>query len=97
MEQIDLTTPEQYPLPTKTVVSWRVDEIHLQWSAQHIGIVVLGPDNERREIHYNGAIATSLMTTLNKVNMSVKSLHKRVLEYIVADGKMAGTITGVVD
>ena len=30
MEQIDLTAAEPYPLPVKTVASWKVDELHLQ-------------------------------------------------------------------
>ena len=97
MEQIDLTAPESYPLPVKTVANWKVDELHLQFSAAHIGIVLLGPLKEVREVHYNGATATSLMAALNKANLSTKSLHKRVLEYLVTDGKLAGTITGAVD
>lgn len=97
MEKIDLTTPEQYPLPTKTVAAWQVTELHLQWRGAHIGIVLEGPEGERREIHYNGQIATSLMVALNKANLATKSLHKRILEYLVTDGKMAGTITGAVD
>lgn len=97
MERITLTTPEPYPLPVATVASWMVDELHLQFSAAHIGIVLAGPQAERREVHYNGPTATSLMVTLNKANLSTKSLHKRILEYLVTDGKLAGTITGAVD
>lgn len=97
MEQIDLTTLESYPLPVKTVAAWQVTELHLQWRGAHIGIVLEGSDNERREVHYNGPTATALMVALNKANLSVKSLHKRILEYLVADGKLAGVITGAVD
>lgn len=98
MEQIDLTTPEPYPLPIKTVATWKVDELQLQWTAQHISIVLLGSAGERREVHYYSETATALMIVLNKANLSVKSLHKRVLEYLVTDGQLeVGTITGVVD
>ena len=97
MEQINLTSPESYPLPVSTVSNWKVVELLLQWNAAHICIVLSGPANERREVNYNGDVATSLMVALNKANLSVKSLHKRILEYLVADGKIAGTIIGTVD
>ena len=97
MERISLTVPEPYPLPTSTVTTWTVTELLLQWKGAHIGITLEGTEGERREIHYNGETATSLMTILNKANLSVKSLHKRILEYLVTDGKITGTVTGAVD
>lgn len=97
MEQLDLATPQAYPATTSTVTNWKVDQLLLQWAVAHIQIILLGPTGERYEINYNGAVATSLMVTLNKANLSVKSLHKRILEYLITDGKIAGTITGTVD
>lgn len=45
-----------------------------------------------------GEPATSLIIALNKANLSVKSLERRVLEQAVADGKLgAGTVTGSPD
>ncbi len=47
---------------------------------------------------YDGATATSLMVALNKANLSTSSLHKRVLQQLVADGKLTvGTVTGTPD
>lgn len=97
MEQIDLTTPIAYPAPVSTVTAWKVDQLFLHWTNPRIRIGLLGPAGERLEVNYFGPTATTLMTTLNKANLSTKSLHKRILEYLVTDGKIAGTITGAVD
>lgn len=46
-------------------------------------------------VTYTGAEATALMTALNTANLSTKSLHKRVIEKLQADGKLgAGAIAG---
>jgi hypothetical protein len=42
---------------------------------------------------YSGAEATQLMQTLNTANLTTKSLQKRVLEKLQADGKLPpGTV-----
>jgi hypothetical protein len=47
---------------------------------------------------YTGAEATTLMVSLNKLNLSVKSLHTRVMEKLQADGKLPPcTISGAAD
>jgi hypothetical protein len=38
-----------------------------------------------------------MMISLNKVNLSVKSLHRRVIEQLINDGKLDGTISGSPD
>lgn len=45
---------------------------------------------------YNGAIAQSLMIALNKANLTTRSLNQRVLDRLILDGKIAGTVTGSV-
>ncbi len=42
-------------------------------------------------------MATTLMRVLNKANLFTKSLHKRIMEKAVADGKLTGTISGPPD
>lgn len=85
MEQLDLTTP----------VTWyRVSRLSMDWPAQHIWIRLAGPNGEDLAHTYVGAQATALMTALNKANLSTKSLHKRIIEQLVADGVLAGTISG---
>lgn len=47
---------------------------------------------------YNGDVATTLMTQLNKINLSTQSLHQRVMTRLAADGKIpAGTASGAPD
>jgi hypothetical protein len=41
--------------------------------------------------------ALNLMIALNKANLTVKSLQRRVLEQLAADGLLAGSVTGTPD
>lgn len=101
MEKIELTTPEPYPLPVKTVTEWQVAELHLQWrivtGGSRLVVELESPEGERREIQYHGEKAIQLMVALNKANLSVKSLHWRIMEYLISDGKINGNITGGAD
>ena len=71
-------------------------KIHLrQWNA---GAFV--PDGKRVTASYEGAEATTLMTQLNKVNLSTagNSLHQRVIARLLADGKLpSGNASGSPD
>jgi hypothetical protein len=50
------------------------------------------------ECRYEGTEAETLIITLNKSNLSTKSLEKRVVEKCQADGKLgAGSIAGAPD
>jgi hypothetical protein len=83
VEQLDLTAP--LPPQGTTVIN----------SNAHVGVTL--SDQEGGTVHcaYDGAEAAALMLTLNTANLSVKSLHKRTIEKLQADGKLpAGTITG---
>jgi len=94
MEQINLNTAYQ-PDPRSTT-TFRVVRIEMDWEAQRIAIDVTG-NSVRRSFLYEGATAATLMASLNTANLSTKSLHRRVLERLVADGKLAGTIDGTPD
>jgi hypothetical protein len=87
MESITLTVP---------VSSLRVLELHLDWEESAVNIVVGGP-GFREDFLYTGAAAMTLMVALNKLDLSVKSLHRRVLERLIADGKLAGSVVGIPD
>lgn len=97
MEQCDLTTPAPYPPPGPATANWKVDELHFLWTARKIEIILRGENGERRNVSYQGDIAAALMTALNVANLSVKSLHRRVIERLIADGHLAGTISGSPD
>lgn len=91
MESLSLTTPI-------SISSYRVALLSLDWRAAAIRIVVVTPSGEEVVATYSGSFATALMTQLNKLDMSTNSLHKRILDRLVLDGKLpAGTVTGSPD
>lgn len=62
-----------------------------EWSGSAFGPRVV-------EVTYEGSVATAMMVGLNKVNLTTRSLHQRVLDRLLADGKLpSGTVAGVVD
>ena len=90
MEQVDLAVPVIPP----SITSWRVSLLHLDWPGAQIQIGLLGPNGETAGHVYSGLDAMNLMTALNTANLSVKSLHRRVMERLIADGRLLGTISG---
>jgi hypothetical protein len=94
-EQISLTTPEIKPQIATTF--YRVVVLRFDWRISEIGITLEGEHAELRSFGYEGDEAKQLMTALNKANLSTKSLHRRVIERLIADGKLVGTPTGTPD
>ncbi len=102
-EDLTLTTPITRP----AVTAFRVTRLELQWGPDaHIGIHLVDPNGVRKTCGYNDSgaggrpvnEATILMTALNKANLSVKSLHKRILERVAVDfPELAGSVTGTPD
>lgn len=103
MEQFNLTTAET--VPAKSTAIYKVVGINLDWEQKFIGIKLRGENNEIKVFTYGGSSsddasrtkAINLMIAFNKVNLSVKSLHKRIIEQLVSDGLLTGTITGTPD
>jgi hypothetical protein len=90
-ETLDLTTPIVPP----SRASYTVKRLNLDWPNAAIQIWLIGSDGIEVYAEYIGAQATTLLIAFNKVNLSVKSLQRRVLEQLVTDGKLpAGTVTG---
>lgn len=92
-ERLDLTAAVTYPSTTY----WRVARLDLNWNQASITIDLVGPNNERKSHQYIGATATTLMVALNKANLTSNSLQKRVLDRLVSDGVLAGTVSGSPD
>lgn len=91
MEQLDLTTP----IVVAARTSYTIHVLTLDWANQVIRVVLVGSDGADVVAEYKEAQAVAIMTTLNTANLSVKSLYRRVLEKLVADGKLpAGTVSG---
>lgn len=93
-ERLDLTA--LYHPDPRTAADLSVSKIILDWDGQGL-IIVVGKGDVRREFAYNGAQAVTLMTAINKANLTVKSLQRRILEQLVSDGKLVGTISGAPD
>ena len=88
-----LTLTSTIVVPDRT--TYRVVRITLDWTAQVIQVTVRGSDNVDVFSEYLNGDAVSLMTVLNSANLSTSSLHKRVLQRLVTDGKLpAGTVSG---
>lgn len=93
-EKIDLTVPYQ-PNPASASELF-VSKLVLDWDGQGIHIT-LKKNGVTKEESYNGEEALTLMIALNKANLSTKSLQKRILERLIADNRLAGTISGTPD
>jgi hypothetical protein len=89
--------------PPATV--FRIALLALDWANAHIKIHVrewnsgtqtFGPRTV--VVQYTGPVATTMMTALNKANLTTQSLHQRVITRLLADGKLpAGSAGGSVD
>ena len=96
MEQLNLTTaiPAEF-VPGKLITTYKIIEIRFNWPNAEIDVHLV--DEWGTAIHgqYTGPEATTIMQGLNTANMASKSLHKRTIERLQADGKLpAGTISG---
>ena len=93
MELITLTTP----VSTPSITTWRVSSLLLDWDAAVIAIRLRGSGGETLHHAYTGPTATTQMVALNKVNLTSNSLHKRIIQRLIDDGMLAGTISGSPD
>lgn len=75
----------------------RVHSMLLDYTGKQIVIVVGDGGLIRRTFSYWGDEAISLMNTLNKANLSTNSLHRRIMNKLIADGHIDGTIIGQPD
>lgn len=93
-EQCDLTTPDQAQAGT---IFYKVALLALDWENKRIKVVLVGGNGLRKSVSYEGATAEAMLIALNKANLSLKSLHKRILGRVVADGNLTGSISGTPD
>ena len=90
-ERLDLTVP----IVSVSRTTYRIVRLVLDWEAPRIQIILRGSDGIEVYTGYSDDQAVGLMTILNTVNLSVVSLHKRVLQRLVLDGKLpAGSVSG---
>lgn len=102
-ELFTLTTAEV--TPAITTDNYRVIYLALHWERAEIVIHLRGDHAELKEFRYGGPSASqadktkalNMMIALNKANLSTNSLHKRILNQLVTDGLLAGSVTGTPD
>jgi len=75
-----------------------VNGLSLLWDLRKVFIWVRNPTGHTECFSYKDNMAVAMMRALNTANLSTKSLHRRILERLVEDGKLpAGTVTGSPD
>lgn len=92
-EIVTLTTP----VVTPNLTTYTVRAINMDLDVPAIVIRLRGTNGESKTCSYQGVTATNLIVALNKVDLSTTSLQKRVLQRLIADGEIAGTISGSPD
>lgn len=93
MEKVTQTIATTFPNES----DWEIVRLDLNWEGLIIHIDVKSNVGTRRSKEYIGIDARDKMRTLKKANLSIKSLDKRIYEFLVADGVIEGTITGSPD
>lgn len=89
-EELTLATPITTPANT----GYRVVTLDLNWEEQYIRVVLRGTNQERLEHYWRSNVAITLMAALNTANLTIKSLHRRVMERLIVDGVIVGSVTG---
>ncbi len=94
-ERVDLSAPDQATIGTLT---YTIARLVLDREHGRIVIVLVGDNNEKKEIVFGDVDnARAMMRALNKADLSTKSLQRRIMERLIADGHLAGTISGTPD
>lgn len=95
VEQVDLTSPIMVD-PGATVL--KVANVYLQILPAPLIKIRLSDDAGRTVEHsYEGGVALTLLQQLNVADNSTTSLHKRIMQRLISDGVITGTISGTPD
>lgn len=84
MEQVDIT-----PVQPPSVTNYKISSLTITPSVIDITLA----DNAGGTVTHTYA-DQAMVQALNTANLSVKSLNRRLMERMIADGKIAGTISG---
>lgn len=95
MEQLTLNNPIVPP----QINGYEVGGIHLDYKPiSRVVITVIGSDGFGKLITREGDEARTLIVSLNKANLTIKSLAKRVLEWCASVNELpAGNVTGTIE
>lgn len=91
MATLTLTTPVPAPVPGRN--SFTLSRLVLDVDLAQIEIVGKGDDGKKVRHTIKGAAATTLMGQLNNADLSTNTLKRRVLQRLVDDGVLVGTVS----
>lgn len=94
-EAIQLTTP--ITRPAADLTTYTIRGLWLDWGHLSIVIHLRGTNGEPKEVRYDGAVAETMMRNLNTANLSTRSLKARIMDRLVQDDNIIGTVTGSPD
>lgn len=95
-EKLTLTAPVTKP----SLSEWTVARFNIDVETSELMITVKADNGEYKSIRYPNATTdqastTTLINALNTANLTTKSLRRRILERLQADGHLgAGTFSG---
>lgn len=92
VEQASLSSPMVVVNPSSTSTI-TVQSLYLNWKDRVVEVTV-GDGTVSKTFIYRGDTALSMMNQLNKANLTSNSLHKRVINQLISDGYLVGTISG---
>ena len=98
VEQISLTNA--YVVNPTSTTKFEVESLYLDRLTPEIRIRIsttTAAGYIYREFSYYGSTATSLMNTLNKANLTTNSLYKRIMNQLINDGFLSGSVLGTPD
>jgi hypothetical protein len=82
---------------TITLTGWDIYSLYLGRIEKRIEIQMIGDDGDRRTELIDGTTAETLLKQLNSANLSIKTLYRRVMEWLIANRGYQGTVTGTPD
>ena len=92
-EVLNLTVP----IVPSSISSYKVVFLQLDWGEKSILVKLRGTNGEQFSYSYNGDEANDLMVALNTVNLSTISLQRRIMQRLIADGVLVGSVSGSPD
>lgn len=93
--QLDLLTPIRrgFGDDIRETLWLQVRNVILDFDARNIIVGLYGANEIVRSEEYVGQAAINLLTALQSANFSVKNIQRQILERLIADGRLQGTVS----
>lgn len=75
---------------------YKLKEIYMNVDTKYVSII-LDNNGARTKFEFHDAQAVTIMRTLNTANMAAVSMITRMFNFLINQGLLAGTISGVPD